>query len=51
MLADPERIEARLISALDVRDQIEETVRRADRAAVLGECRREAVDPNLHVSS
>ena len=48
VLADAERVEPRMIGALDLRDQLVQAIRRADRTTVLGERRREAVDADFH---
>src|SRR5439155_11417050 len=49
VLPNAKRIQPQLIGVLDLLDQIAQTVGCADRAAVLGERCREAVDTDFHV--
>jgi hypothetical protein len=50
VFADSKHVQANLIGVLDLLDQVAQTVRCADRKAVVGVCRREAIDTNLHLS-
>jgi len=51
VLSNAKRIQPELIGVLDLLDQIAQTVGCADRAAVLGERRREAVDADFHLDA
>src|SRR6185295_439705 len=48
VFADSEYVQPHLIGVLDLLDQVQQTLRRADGQAALVVCRCEAVDSDLH---
>src|SRR5207247_44595 len=50
VFADSEYVQPRLLGMLDLLDQVQQTVRRADPEAALGVRRGKAIDTHLHVT-